>query len=65
LFRQGIPICAFEVDDLQREYERLKGQGIAFTQDPAQAGAVKIAVCADTCGNLVQLYQPVRVGASN
>ena len=65
MFRQGIPICAFEVDDLQLEYERLKGQGIAFTQDPAQAGAVKIAVCADTCGNLVQLYQPARVGTGN
>ena len=58
MFRQGIPICAFEVDNLQREFERLKGHGVAFTQEPTAAGPVKIAVCADTCGNLVQIYQP-------
>jgi catechol 2,3-dioxygenase-like lactoylglutathione lyase family enzyme len=57
MFRQGIPITAFEVDNLQKEFERLKGTGVMFTQDPAQAGPVKIAVCADTCGNLIQLYQ--------
>jgi len=58
MFRQGIPICAFEVDDLQKEFDRLKTHGVTFTQKPTQAGPVKIAVCADTCGNLVQLYQP-------
>ena len=58
MFRQGIPICAFEVGDLQAEFERLKTHGVAFTQEPTPAGPVKIAVCADTCGNLVQLYQP-------
>ena len=58
MFRQGIPICAFEVDDLQKEFDRLKKHGVTFTQEPTQAGPVKIAVCADTCGNLVQLYQP-------
>ena len=60
MFQQGIPICAFEVEDLQTEFERLKGRGVLFTQEPTQAGPVKIAVCADTCGNLVQLYQPAR-----
>ena len=58
MFRQGIPICAFEVDNLQKEFERLKGHGVAFIQEPTAAGPVKIAVCADTCGNLVQIYQP-------
>ena len=57
MFRQGIPVCAFEVEDLQAEFERLKTHGVAFTQDPTKAGPVTIAVCADTCGNLVQLYQ--------
>ena len=27
-------------------------------QEPLQAGQVKIAICSDTCGNLIQLYQP-------
>ena len=57
LFTQGIPITAFEVDDIDQEFKRLKGLGVAFTQEPTQAGPVKIATCADTCGNLIQLYQ--------
>jgi AraC-like DNA-binding protein len=32
--------------------------GVAFTQRPTPAGPVTLAVCADTCGNLIQLYQP-------
>src|SRR4029450_12217293 len=38
LFKQGIPATAFEVDDLDREFKRLKGQGVAFTQEPTKAG---------------------------
>lgn len=60
IFEQGIPLAAFEVDDLAAEYTRLKGLGVVFTQEPMQAGPVSIAVCADTCGNLIQLYQPPR-----
>jgi predicted enzyme related to lactoylglutathione lyase len=58
IFKQGIPLAAFEVDDLAAEFRRLKGLGVVFTQEPMQAGPVRIAVCADTCGNLIQLYQP-------
>jgi len=58
LFKQGIPIAAFEVDDMAKEFRRLKGLGVVFTQEPTSAGPVTIAVCSDTCGNLVQLYQP-------
>jgi catechol 2,3-dioxygenase-like lactoylglutathione lyase family enzyme len=59
MLAQGIPMTAFEVDDLDAEYQRLTGLGVAFTQQPTAAGPVKIAVLADTCGNLVQLYQPL------
>jgi catechol 2,3-dioxygenase-like lactoylglutathione lyase family enzyme len=58
LFNQGIPITAFEVDDIDKEFKRLKGLGVMFTQEPARTGPVTTAVCSDTCGNLVQLYQP-------
>jgi len=58
LFRQGIPITAFEVDDIAAEVARLKGQGVQFTMEPAPSGPVTIAIFADTCGNLIQLYQP-------
>jgi predicted enzyme related to lactoylglutathione lyase len=57
MFEQRIPITAFEVDDIAAEFSRLSGKGVAFTQPPTPAGPVTIAVFADTCGNLVQLYQ--------
>ena len=59
LFDQGIPATAFEVDDLEAEYTRLNALGVAFKGPPADHGAVKIAVFADTCGNWIQLYQPL------
>jgi glyoxylase I family protein len=58
MFQQGIPLTAFEVSDLAAEYARLKERGVVFTVDPTDAGAVRIAIFADTCGNLIQLYQP-------
>ena len=58
LFKQGIPITAFEVDDIKAEYERLKNNKVMFTMTPTQHGPVTIAIFADTCGNLIQLYQP-------
>ena len=58
MFAQGIPIAAFEVADIAGEFARLTAQGVAFTRPPAQAGPVTFAVFADTCGNLIQLYQP-------
>lgn len=63
LFRQGIPLTAFEVDDIQAEYKRLKSLGVAFTTEPTAAGPVTIAVFADTCGNLIQIYQPPQATA--
>jgi predicted enzyme related to lactoylglutathione lyase len=48
----------FFVDDLQAEFERLRGLGVVFTMEPARAGPVTIAVLDDTCGNLIQLVQP-------
>jgi len=60
MFDQGIPITAFEVEDIRAEFTRLKARGVAFTSEPTPAGAVTIAVFSDTCGNLIQLYQPPR-----
>jgi glyoxylase I family protein len=58
MLSQGIPIAAFEVADIAGEFARLTSQGVAFTRPPTNAGPVTIAVFADTCGNLIQLYQP-------
>ena len=58
LLEQGIPITAFEVDDVAAEHERLRQRGVVFTKPPTAAGPVTIAIFADTCGNLIQIYQP-------
>nr|WP_241521002.1 VOC family protein [Steroidobacter cummioxidans] len=57
LFQQSIPATAFEVDDIEAEHRRLKDRGVVFTMPPTDMGAVTIAVFADTCGNLIQIYQ--------
>jgi catechol 2,3-dioxygenase-like lactoylglutathione lyase family enzyme len=58
MFTQGIPLAAFEVSDIQAEYDRLLKHGVSFTSEPTRAGPVIIAIMSDTCGNLIQLYQP-------
>ena len=57
LFEQGIPLTAFQVEDIQKEYQRLKKLGVAFKQEPTKMGPVTQAVFDDTCGNLIQIYQ--------
>ncbi|KOG87289.1 VOC family protein [Streptomyces varsoviensis] len=57
LVQDGIPATAFAVDDVQAEYERLRGLGVRFTQEPADMGPVTVAVFDDTCGNLIQIMQ--------
>jgi len=59
MFAQRIPLAAFEVSDLDAEYARLKSRGVVFTTEPTRSGPVAIAVLSDTCGNLIQLYQPM------
>lgn len=55
LVADGIPFTSFAVDDVTAEYERLRGLGVRFTQEPAAMGPVTTAVFDDTCGNLIQI----------
>jgi predicted enzyme related to lactoylglutathione lyase len=57
LVRDGIPFTAFQVDDIQYEYERLKNLGVEFTMEPTNMGMTTAAILDDTCGNLIQIYQ--------
>ena len=57
LVKDGIPITAFEVDDIQAEYERMKKLGVKFTMEPTNMGQTTVAILDDTCGNLIQIYQ--------
>ena len=55
LVADGIPFTSFAVDDVQAEFDRLKGLGVTFTQEPTAMGPVTTAVFDDTCGNLIQI----------
>ncbi|SDY30936.1 Catechol 2,3-dioxygenase [Variovorax sp. YR266] len=57
LMSQGIPSTAFESDNLEADVKRLKEHSVRFTMDPMDSGAVRLAIFADTCGNLIQIYQ--------
>jgi catechol 2,3-dioxygenase-like lactoylglutathione lyase family enzyme len=57
LVKGGIPFTAFEVDDIQKEYDRMKKLGVEFTMEPTNMGTTTVAVLDDTCGNLIQIYQ--------
>jgi catechol 2,3-dioxygenase-like lactoylglutathione lyase family enzyme len=58
LVEDGIPFTSFAVEDVRDEFERLRGLGVRFTQEPVEAGPVTTAVFDDTCGNLIQITSP-------
>ena len=55
LFQQAQPAAIFYVDDVQSEYDRLKGLGVKFTTPVTKVTGSTIAVLDDTCGNLIQI----------
>lgn len=57
IFQQGIPATSFFVEDIQAEYEKLKGLGVVFTMIPTKVTGSTIAVFDDLCGNLIQINQ--------
>jgi catechol 2,3-dioxygenase-like lactoylglutathione lyase family enzyme len=57
LVRDGIPYTAFQVNDVQQEYERLRKLAVEFTIEPTNFGMTTAAILHDPCGNLIQIYQ--------
>ena len=57
LFEAGIPLTAFQVNDIDKEFERLKSLEVKFSMPPTPMGVVKLAVFNDTCGNNIQIFQ--------
>ncbi|MGG0757213.1 VOC family protein [Brevibacillus laterosporus] len=57
MFEAGIPVTAFAVEDIHKEYERMIGLGVVFKTKPIDMNETSIAVFNDTCGNLIQLFQ--------
>src|SRR6188474_614675 len=44
LMQDGIPFTAFQVGDVQAEYERMKDLGVEFTMEPTDMGMTSAAV---------------------
>jgi predicted enzyme related to lactoylglutathione lyase len=57
IFKQGIPMTMFFVDDIQKEYQRLKKLGVKFNMEPTKTPGSTIARFDDTVGNLIQITQ--------
>ncbi len=57
LVKDGIPFTAFQVGNVQEEYERMRDLGVEFTMEPTNMGMTTAAVFNDTCGNLIEIYQ--------
>jgi len=57
LVKDRIPATAFEVEDIQKEYARMKAAGVVFHSEPKAMGPTMAVTLDDTCGNLIQLFQ--------
>jgi predicted enzyme related to lactoylglutathione lyase len=57
MFEQGQPAAMFYVDDVTREYDRIKALEVEFTMPPTKVTGSTIAMLNDTCGNLIQVTQ--------
>ena len=60
MFQQGQPAAMFFTDNVQADYDRMKGRDANFTMPPTDVTGSKIARLNDTCGNLIQVTQLVK-----
>jgi predicted enzyme related to lactoylglutathione lyase len=58
LYGQKMRAAQFLVKDVQAEHDRLAAKGVEFTMPVTKVTGSIIAVLDDTCGNLIQLFQP-------
>jgi catechol 2,3-dioxygenase-like lactoylglutathione lyase family enzyme len=57
VYEQGLPLIVFGVENVQEEYNRLKGLSVAFREEPTTEEWGTTAIFEDTCGNLIQIQQ--------
>ena len=61
--REGMHHIAFDVEDIEKEMERLKGEGIRLLSDTPIKGADNKSICflhpKDTNGVLIELCQEI------
>ena len=59
IFDLGISHIAITVQNLDKEYQRLKLCGVEFISAPVQSGAARVAFAIDPEGNRVELVQDI------
>jgi predicted enzyme related to lactoylglutathione lyase len=59
VYSQDMPIIIFGVEDIQSKYELLKERGVKFKSEPTTSDYGTSAIFDDTCGNYIQLHQPL------
>jgi catechol 2,3-dioxygenase-like lactoylglutathione lyase family enzyme len=59
LFDAGIPAAGFVTRDVAADFARLKGLGVRFHGEPRNMGPIIAVHFEDTCGNLINLVQPL------
>jgi catechol 2,3-dioxygenase-like lactoylglutathione lyase family enzyme len=57
VYKAGLPVIVFTVEDIQKEYDRLIARGVVFRKPPKNTAYGIEAMFEDTCGNLIQLQQ--------
>jgi predicted enzyme related to lactoylglutathione lyase len=57
MFDKNKPAALFNVDDVQKEHDRMKPLGAEFTMPPTKVTGSTIAMLKDGCGNIVQLVK--------
>jgi len=57
IYKAGLPVIVFGVNDVNKEYERLKARGVVFKQEPTKTDWGTQAIFDDTCGNYVQIHE--------
>jgi predicted enzyme related to lactoylglutathione lyase len=57
IYKEGLPVIIFEVNDIQKEFKRLNDLGVKFSKEPTKVDWGTEAIFDDTCGNFIQIYQ--------
>ncbi|MBU0437071.1 glyoxalase [Staphylococcus succinus] len=57
LYKAGIPITMFGVENLDNVHRALVEANVTFHTEPKEVENIKLAVIDDTCGNLIQLIE--------
>jgi len=59
LFEAGIPATALITKDIAADVARLRAHGVVVRGEPQPAGPIIHVIFEDTCGNLINLVQPL------